>query len=255
MRVDVVLTPAQLPKYTDGVLFIVVDLLRSSTTICTALQHGARAIVPCVTPQQAQTVAGRSSQPVLLAGERGGWPIPGFELENSPLEYTPERVAGRLIAFVSSNAAPLIVQLPDGETSQTVIGGLVNRSAVVDYVRRWRPQELVICCAGDRGAVAYEDVLGAGAFVEEFRNIRSVALTDAAHLAAAVYRDAASDYLSAVLRSSRHARFLVLTGRQQDVAFALERDCMRIVPRWRAGVIVGDPLAVPEQVSIPECAA
>ncbi len=256
MRVDVLLTPTQLAEHGEGVLFIVVDILRSSTTICTALGQGAQAVVPCVSPQQAQAVA-RQSQSVLLAGESHGWPIPGFELENSPLQCTPELVAGRLIAFVSTNAVPLIVRLPDGDESRTVIGGLVNRSAVLEYVRQWRPQEVVICCAGDRGAVAYEDVLGAGAFVEGLRQQRSVALTDAAHLAAAVYRDAAADCLSAVLRSSRHARFLALTGRHQDVAYALEQDRWGIVPRWRAGAIVQEAAAVsvPGRVSVPECAA
>lgn len=258
MRVDVVLTPTRQLSGDAGMLFIVVDVLRTSTTLCTALAHGAKAIVPFPTPEEAREFVQRSSQPVLLAGEQEGQPIPGFELENSPVEYTPERVAGRIIAFVSSNGAPLLRQLPDGEEVRTIVAGLVNNGAVLEYIWQWRPRTVLICCAGNGGAIAYEDVVGAGAIVEGLRRYRSVALTDAAHLAAAVYREAASNCFAVMMRCSRHARFLALTGRERDVEYTVQRDRFWVVPRWFSGMITAEPSSAKVAsvtADMPECAA
>ncbi|MEN3027428.1 MAG: 2-phosphosulfolactate phosphatase [Chlorobiota bacterium] len=262
MRIEVVLVPSLLPESQPEGLYVLVDVLRTSTTLCTALAHGADAVLPCVTPEEAWELAQREPEgTVLLAGEQDGRPIPGFALENSPLEYTEEAVAGKRIAFVSTNGTPLLRRLPDGEGAGTVVMGLVNRAAVVEYCHQLKPEAVFICCAGHKGSVAYEDVIGAGALVAELRQLRSVALTDAAHVAFTAFQHAEPDLLSAVLRCSRHARFLTLEGKQRDVEYALQLDCLSVVPRWHAGRLcaVGSRLAQGnrevQQPTIPECAA
>ncbi len=258
MRVEVFFQPAVPVEHGRGrELAILVDVLRTSTTLAVAFAHRARAVVPCATPEEACRFAEASTEPVLLAGEQGGKPIPGFALENSPREYVPEVVAGKLIAFVSSNGTPLLRRLPDGDSFRTVVAGLVNRAAVVEYCRRWGPERVWICCAGDGGSVAYEDVLGAGALVEGLSRLRSVVVTDAAQVAAAVYREASRGYLEAVLRASRHARFLALEGKQHDIEDALRLDTVWVVPRWVGGFLLGEEPACVGAVtaSTPECAA
>lgn len=257
MQVEVFFQPTVPSSHGERGLAILVDVLRTSTTLAVALAHRARAVVPCATPEEVRQFAEQSSEPVLLAGEQGGRPIPGFALENSPREYTPAVVAGKLIAFVSSNGAPLLRQLPDGETVRTVVAGLVNRAAVVEYCCQWRPERIWICCAGDGGRVAYEDVLGAGALVEGLCRLCSVALTDAAQVAAAVYREASHRLLEAVLRASRHARFLALEGKQLDIEEALRVNTLQIVPRWVNGRLIGEELSwlgVPTAAT-PACTA
>lgn len=259
MRVDVILHPALLPPWREGErsLFVVVDVLRTSTTVVTALARGARAFVPFETPDEVRLFAEQSSEPVLVAGEQGGRPIAGFDLENSPSEYTADRVAGRVVAFVSTNGAPLVRRLPDGEAPRTVLLGLVNRAAVVEYCHRWEPEQVWVCCAGQSGAVAYEDVLGAGAFIAGLHELHSVAVTDAAHIALAVYREAAAAPLAAVLRASRHARFLAVQGKQRDLEDAVQVDVYDIVPRWRSGRIVAERPEMAELAAVTssECAA
>ncbi|MCS7170577.1 MAG: 2-phosphosulfolactate phosphatase, partial [Candidatus Kapabacteria bacterium] len=239
MRVDVVLMPAALSgAVPEGTLCVMVDVLRTSTTFCAALAQGAEAIVPFATQEAARRFAEHASQLVVMGGEQHGRPIPGFALENSPLEYTEESVSGKLIAFVSSNGVPLLYRLPDGETPHTVVMGLVNRAAVAEYCRQQRPDQVLICCAGDSGAIAYEDVLGAGALVAGLCEMKFVALTDAAHLALAAYREAVEGMLASVLRASRHARFLALEGKQRDIEYATRLDVLWIVPRWYGRQVV-----------------
>lgn len=261
MRVEVLFESSRIPEPRRGEreLFVVVDLLRTSTTVCVALAQGARAIVPFATPEQAREFARTSVEPVLLAGEQGGRRIEGFALENSPLEYRREQVAGRVIAFVSTNGTPLVRRLPDGEEARTVVMGLVNRAAVVEYCRLWEPECVYVCCAGHRGAVAYEDVVGAGALVAGLQGMRSVKLTDAAHVALVVYREAIAEPVAALLRASHHARFLALEGKRADVEYAVQQDLFWLVPRWYQGRLIAaaefSSRTVQRQTTTPECAA
>ena len=110
MKVDVKLSPlaAEARTHLDATV-IVVDVLRASTTIITALANGARNVVPVLTPDEAATLKLRyDSANVLLGGERGGVKIQGFDLGNSPLEYTEETVSGKTIVFTSTNGTEAI---------------------------------------------------------------------------------------------------------------------------------------------------
>ncbi|MFI4946744.1 MAG: 2-phosphosulfolactate phosphatase, partial [Burkholderiales bacterium] len=95
MRVDVALLPAALVPATLGAATVlVIDVLRASTTIVTALTNGCRAVVPLDDPEEARRRAAATAGS-LIAGERRGEPLEGFDLGNSPLEFTREQVAGR----------------------------------------------------------------------------------------------------------------------------------------------------------------
>ena len=90
------------PHDLAGHTSIVIDTLRASTTITTALENGAEKIIPCLTVEEARQLA--NDRPgALLGGERGGKPLPGFDFGNSPAEYEPNRVAGKTIVFTTTN--------------------------------------------------------------------------------------------------------------------------------------------------------
>jgi len=104
MRVDVAFSPAGLASQdVAGRPAFVIDVLRATTTICAALHHGARSVVPCATPEDAVRLAQTVGAEVVLAGEKHCLPIPGFHLGNSPREMTPERVKGRIVALATTN--------------------------------------------------------------------------------------------------------------------------------------------------------
>ena len=95
-----------------GVTAIVLDVVRASTTIAAALAGGARAVVPVATPEEARALRGkRDAGSVLVGGERGGAPPPGFDHGNSPAEYTPDRVRGRTVVFTTTNGTRALLAL------------------------------------------------------------------------------------------------------------------------------------------------
>ena len=111
MRLDVVFTPAGLaPGEVQGRTVFVIDILRAATAMCAALAHGARALIPVPSTEEAlrlaQTIGGDG---VLLAGERDCVRIPGFHLGNSPLEMTEDAVRGKLIVVTTTNGTQALL--------------------------------------------------------------------------------------------------------------------------------------------------
>jgi|GEM_PF-4138673 len=132
-----------------GGVAVVIDVLRASTTIIVALANGAARVIPCGLVDTARSLAAEDETGnTLTGGERGGVKIEGFDLDNSPASYTRERVAGRSIAFTTTNGTAALLRTQ--EAARVLIGALVNRQAIVDALRaEGRPIHLV-CAARPR---------------------------------------------------------------------------------------------------------
>lgn len=145
-----------------------IDVLRASTTIATALAAGAAGVVPVRDLVAARSLAARLGPDVLTGGERGGRRIDGFDLGNSPGEYTPDRVNGRTIVFTTTNGTAAVEAC--GSAAEILVGAIVNRAAVavacqmLSRLHADAPVHLV--CAGTDGMVTLEDILGAGAILD-----------------------------------------------------------------------------------------
>src|SRR5258705_1713508 len=115
-RIDLYVLPAELEKASlDGHQIAVVDVLRSSTSIATALMNGAAKIIPVKTVEEATKLHGTlDPKTSLLCGEREGRKVTGFHLGNSPREYTRKKVNGSTLIFASTNASPLMAGPPPG---------------------------------------------------------------------------------------------------------------------------------------------
>lgn len=222
MRVRVALVPppaasARVPAAACG---IAIDVLRATTTLTAALANGARAVVPLADP--AAAIAMRDAAPGTLAcGERDGRRVPGFDLGNSPFEYLPERVAGRTLAFASTNGSLALRALRG--CRRRIAGAFVNVSAVLEAVAG--EPEVWIVCAGKLGRFALEDAACAGWLCARLA-ARGAALDGpAARLAAAAApRDAAAAL--ALVEGSAHGRTLRALGPEfaADVAFCARLD-------------------------------
>jgi len=156
-----------LPKDVDeaapaGRTTIVIDVLRASTTICQALASGAREVVPFPEIDGAlAAVAAADRSEIVLGGERHGRRIDGFDLGNSPSEFTPQAVAGRRVFITTTNGTRALQHAR--LASRVLIGAFVNLSAVVESVRQ--EPRINILCAGTDGRETREDLLAAGAIV------------------------------------------------------------------------------------------
>jgi 2-phosphosulfolactate phosphatase len=147
-------------------MVVVVDVLRATTVMVRALAAGCLAVIPCSEIDEATAVA--SSLPAgtaLLAGERGGLPIPGFDLGNSPAEFTEEACAGKTLVMSTTNGTRAIVA--SLEAKRIYIAAFNNLTATVDEIsvkfQRRDRAPLHIVCAGTEGFISLEDSLLAGA--------------------------------------------------------------------------------------------
>ncbi len=227
-----------LPRHVEsaclpGSVTVVLDVLRASTTILTALSHGAAGVLPCADVQTAASRAASSPGRVLTGGERQGVKIPGFDLDNSPAAYTGDRVAGKSIAFTTTNGTAALLACRGAD--RILVASLVNRSAAADELARdGRPVRLI--CAGTDGVPTSEDVLAAGAIIAalEERVGPSPVPDDLAVMAKdfwTVHSASPADLLAA-LRQSQGGRNLVSLGLEADIRRAAEVDSLDLVAEY-----------------------
>jgi 2-phosphosulfolactate phosphatase len=230
------------PAALAGSRCVVVDALRATTTIVEALAAGAAAVIPCLTIDDARQSAARLGKGnILLGGERGGRPIDGFDLGNSPAEYTAERVAGKTVVLTTTNGTKALLHSTAG--SQILIGAFVNLSAVCAELQRGsqtaEATPIDIVCAGTDGHVTREDVLFAGAVADRLTAGR-YQLNDEAEIARDAWRSVATgsngpelqERLAAAMRASRGGRNLIEIGMGADVELSARVDRHLIVPTY-----------------------
>jgi 2-phosphosulfolactate phosphatase len=232
------------PAVLAGAATIVIDLLRASTTICHALAAGAECVMPYVEIDETLAAAARfGREKVLLGGERGGLPINGFDLGNSPAEYTPEVVRGRRILFTTTNGARALHHAR--QARHIYVGAAANCRAVVAKVRG--TQAVHILCAGTAGEITREDVLAAGALVEAILadNAPGAQAYELHHRAAVAYHqwqaivdDARTmgrclvDHFADELHDTTGGRNLIATNQAADIALCANLDALAIVPEF-----------------------
>ncbi|MGF1656141.1 MAG: 2-phosphosulfolactate phosphatase [Verrucomicrobiales bacterium] len=218
-----------------GSQVVVFDVLRATSSMITAMQAGAERIRPVRTVEEAR--AWKSEFPDwLLAGERGGEPLPGFDLGNSPSDFSPERVQGASIVWTTTNGSRALVAA--GSADKVWLGGLVNVAALAQVLQVEQPRCLWLFCAGTGNKVAWEDVLGAGALV---RALSKTPMNWRAKTARLLYTWQ-KDRLASFMASTRNGRALMSSGRESDVALCAELNGSNVVPELRQGEVVAGPV-------------
>ena len=215
---------------------VVIDSLRASATIITALDAGAKGIIPVSEPEQAMLFRDKySPEPVLLSGERAGEPIEGFDLGNSPLEYTPEKVAGKNIIMCSTNGTKAVLFAAAAE--HLYIGTYLNLTAVIEKLLSSQ-EDMDIVCAGQINQLCLEDIVCAGAIINGLAS-RGVQLSCSD--AATASRDLYQTYKTRIgdlLWECSHGRYLASLGYEKDLDYCSQIDISNRVPHYENGVIL-----------------
>lgn len=224
------------PAALRGGVAIILDILRASTTIVHALANGARAVIPVGEVDDALSVRDRfPAGEVLLGGEREGLQIDGFDLDNNPFAYTRAAVAGKTIAFTTTNGTRALLRSREAES--ILIGAFVNLRALLKGLQD-DPREIHLVCAGTRGEISTEDVLAAGAIAEKLAESRSLSVNeipdDQTQLAIAAWRQASwsQTALLHAMRASFGGRNCVRLGFDEQIERAATRDVFDIVPSY-----------------------
>lgn len=238
MNLELLLTPFPLDKADlQNKTVVVVDILRSSTTVCAALIAGARGVIPTTGPGESGDLWTRlGPENAVLAGERQGVKIESFQYGNSPAEFTPETVGGRNVILCTTNGTGIFGRT--GGAGRVVSGALVNISSLTAEVAAWG-NDVVVVCAGREGGFSIEDTLCGGMLIDRL-NITSgehVTLNDAGSLARLLYDEMGSSMRQAVAQGE-HGRFLASIDLERDIDICTEIDSMPIVPVLKDGRLV-----------------
>ena len=236
MKLTVYFTPLGV-KANDiaGRPVLVVDVLRTTTTMVAALANGAKAVLPTPTAEEALRVAANLERDaVLLAGEKGMHAIDGFALGNSPCEMTQATVGGKTLVMATTNGTGAVVVADPGKP--VLIGAITNFSAVVERAKAVyaETEDFVILCSGRERAFALEDAYVAGRFAQALipgRQRRSADLNDAALAALELVRRYGDKWKNAVSASTA-AKRLRTSGYRSDVLAATEVDVHSVVPQY-----------------------
>ena len=232
-----------------GDVVVVIDVLRCCSTIVTALANGAKGITPANTLKEAWMLHDKHPE-FILAGERRGMKPKGFDLGNSPLEFTPEKVKGKHVILTTTSGTKAIVLSKNARW--VLIGALLNAETVAKAASRIAEEEKVGIClvlSGKNRRFFIEDFICAGAVAESFQ-VDNVECSDAVLAALFCFRQARGT-LEGVIQSGRHATYLKSLGFGDDVEFCSQLNVFRIVPLLEGGVIVPlTGLRRPEEVQL-----
>ena len=213
---------------------VVFDVLRATSTMVTALGNGAAGIVPLAEIPEALSLRQRRPE-VLLAGERNGVRIEahltggrGFDLGNSPCEFTAERVGGRTIAMTTTNGTRALRAC--APAAAVLLGSFLNLRATAEFIEQQQPPHLLLVCSGTLDQTAYEDVLGAGALCDLlWPKYGGGEVADSALIARRLFRLEQNDLLAAVAQSRNGRRLMAQPDLREDVAFCVQRDLLGLV--------------------------
>lgn len=219
-----------------GDLIIIVDVLRCSSTIVTALANGAKAVIPVKTLGEAR--GKRLENPhYVLAGERGGLKPRGFDLGNSPLEYTRERVFGRIIVLTTTSGTRALIYSRGARW--ILVGSFLNARAVAERAIQIANNEGVgvsIIQSGVNGRFSLEDFICTGAIISRFPE-KFIRLSDSAQAALLAFRHIENNLCASLMKSASSARLIEL-GFSKDIEFSCQMDYFRVVPVYNGEIII-----------------
>ena len=217
----------------DEDVMIVVDTLRCSSVITTALESGASAIYPVASVEEAFRIkrSGQYNRP-LLVGEINGIMVEGFDAGNSPTELLKLNLNGRSMVIRTSAGSQILAAITKLDNNvEAAIGCILNARAVADWAYNYGSKEnkdiSIICCGYQAKIFTLDDLIGAGAIIREIP--LTVEQEAGARGACSAFERAASS-LSAALNNSKSGRRLREIGQVQDIAFCSQFNKYNTVP-------------------------
>lgn len=237
MTVEAILTPAEFPALAARGLSqttcVVFDVLRATSSMLVALDHGAEEVIPVGEIAEALTIKKQRPE-VLLAGERNGLRIRkeltgsiDFDFGNSPRDFAPGKVSGKSIAWTTTNGTRALRACAHAE--MVLLGALVNLHSLADALKTLRPKQLLLVCAGTFEAAAFEDLFAAGALIDLLQPLAKASeLSDSAQLVWCASQQVNDDRDALVKRSLNARRLLANPDLAPDVPLCLARDSVQL---------------------------
>ena len=214
----------------EGKITVVVDVLRATSCMVTAMANGVDEIVPVCELHECKNL---QEQGYMGAAERGGVKEEGFKFGNSPFSYIDNDVRGKRLAMTTTNGTVAIQK--SKPSKQVIIGALINKTAVATYLKGFK-EDIVVVCAGWKGNVNMEDSMFAGALIDAMGD-NTIVGNDSAIMANALYQRSKKNLSEAMSTCNHVNRLSGMDDIGKDIEFCFQEDIYKVVP-----VLVGDKL-------------
>jgi 2-phosphosulfolactate phosphatase len=227
------MSPALLHLYNvSQATVVIIDVLRATSTIATALYNGARYIIPVDSVAKCIEL-GRQIN-CITAGERDGKIAEGLSYGNSPFEYSREFIGGKILVLTTTNGTRLLHMALEKGAREILTGSFANLDAVTDYLVRQK-NNVILACAAWKDRINIEDSLFAGAIIERIKEHFTIEC-DASHIAATLYEKASND-LFGFMKSNNasHYNRLMSYGLEKDIRYCLEPNMANVLPIYEDG--------------------
>jgi len=223
-KIEVCLTPALIDLYDiEESIVVVIDILRATSSITYGIENGAEAIIPVANVEDCLAFRDKG---YLLAAERNGEVVKGYDFGNSPFSYTKEKVEGKTIVLTTTNGTKAL-HLANKKAHQVVIGAFLNLDSLCTYLAA-ENKNVLLLCAGWKDQFNLEDTLFAGAVVNKLR--QNFEHFDDSSVAAEDLYLLAKDDLRKYLYKSSHSHRLAQLNIEDDVVFCLQLNICEAIP-------------------------
>lgn len=236
MKINVLFSNLFLDElYFTAKTVVIIDVLRATSVIVTALANGAKEVIPVSTVDFAMKVSGDAFRSqTLLCGERNTKMVEGFTLGNSPLEYKPETVSGKSIILYTTNGSKSIVKAKFAEN--LFVGAFLNMNAIIKHLIKLK-KDVEIICAGTNGMFNLEDAVCAGYMVTELmEKAKNPITTDPAMAAVTLFKSLGKN-IPKMMTKTEHGKLLIENGFAEDVEECSRIGVLDVIPYYTSGVI------------------
>jgi 2-phosphosulfolactate phosphatase len=224
-ELNVCLTPALIPLFdVENHIVVIIDIFRATSSICYGIENGAEAIIPVSEVEECLAYQDKFPD-YLLAAERNGEVVAGFDFGNSPFSYTKEKVSGKTIVLTTTNGTHALQR--STKAKKIIIGSFLNLTSVCNWLKD-QQEDILLVCAGWKNNFNLEDTLYAGAIADQLKPAGFV-LDDAAIAAYDLFQIGKSD-ISTYLKKTSHSERLKKLGIEADIEFCLQTDLTTAIP-------------------------
>lgn len=232
-RVEVCFSPEEFDLYEQEYTTVVaIDVLRATTAICAAFEHGAEAFIPVSTVEEARDYKSRG---FLAGAERNGKVVEGFDFGNSPFSYMTEEIRGKTVVLTTTNGTKAINKA--AQNHDVLVGSLINLQAIIDYLIA-KPSDVLLLASGWQGKFNLEDSICAGAITDALlKSGKYMSDEDSTIAALFLYAKASVNYFG-FLKASSHRRRLRNLNLNEDVKYCLTPNQTDVIPVYRDGKLV-----------------
>lgn len=210
---------------------VIIDIFRATSSICYGIENGAEAIIPVAEVDECAAYRGKGTH-YLIAAERDGSVVEGFDFGNSPFSYTQEKVFGKTVVLTTTNGTQALHL--SRKAKKIVVGSFLNLTSLCNWLKT-QDDNILLVCAGWKNNFNLEDTLFAGAVIEQLKS-GNFKLDDPAIAANDLYQISKHD-INQYLKKTSHSERLKKLGIEKDIEFCLQVDLTTAIP-----VLDGDRL-------------